>query len=125
MRKPKINITVLKEGKGFSAFTSIRGDFIGTQGYTFNELKINILEAVNLSFEDKGLNYDIEDVHLTLDLASFFEYYKVINAKALSQRLGVNKMLLAQYISGHKKPSPSQTKRIMQGVNKIGRELSE
>jgi len=58
-------------------------------------------------------------------LQSFFDFYKVINAKALSERIGMNKSLLAQYISGKKKPSPDQIKRILNGVNQIGKELSE
>jgi len=37
----------------------------------------------------------------------------------------MNQSLLAQYIKGIKKPSAAQTKRILQGVQKIGRELSE
>jgi hypothetical protein len=31
---------------------------------------------------------------------------------------------LAQYINGTKKPSPAQTKRILEGVQQVGRELS-
>ena len=45
--------------------------------------------------------------------------------KALSERIGMNQSLLAQYIKGIKKPSPAQTKRILSGVREIGRELSE
>jgi hypothetical protein len=37
----------------------------------------------------------------------------------------MNQSLLAQYIRGIKKPSPAQTKRILKGVQQIGRELSE
>jgi len=50
---------------------------------------------------------------------------KVIIAKAFSQRIGMNQSLLAQYIKGIKNPSPAQTKRILEGVQQIGRELSE
>jgi len=125
MIKPKINMTIIKEGKGYSAYASVKGNFIGTQGNTFDILKANVLDAVNLAFENKGYNYAIKDIHFTLDLASFFEFYKVINAKALSERIGMNQSLLAQYIKGNKKPSPMQTRRILQGVQQIGRELSE
>jgi len=37
----------------------------------------------------------------------------------------MNQSLLAQYIKGIKKPSTHQTKRILEGVQQIGRELSE
>ncbi len=49
---------------------------------------------------------------------------KVINAKALSERIGMNQSLLAQY-KRNKKPSDAQVKRILNGVQQIGRELSE
>ena len=69
--------------------------------------------------------YTIDEIKFTLDIQSFFDFYKVINAKALSSRIGMNQSLLAQYISGSKKPSSMQIKRIMNGVQQIGRELSE
>jgi hypothetical protein len=125
MKKPKINMTVIKEDTGYSANTLIENNFIATEGNTFDELKINILEAVNLTFEGTGLLYNIDEIKFTYDLKSFFDFYKVINAKALSERIGMNQSLLAQYIKGNKKPSSSQTKRILQGVQQIGRELSE
>jgi hypothetical protein len=51
------------------------------------------LEAVNLALEDKGLVYTIDEIRFTLDMQSFFEFYKVINAKALSERIGMNQSL--------------------------------
>jgi len=125
MKKTKIIITVVKEDVGYSASTMAEGNFIATEGNTFDELKSNILEAVNLAYEEKGYSYDIDEIKFTYDLESFFDFYKVINAKALSQRIGMNQSLLAQYIKGNKKPSITQTKRILQGVQQIGRELSE
>ena len=125
MKKPKINITVIKEDTGYSANTLVENNFIATEGNTFEELKANILEAVNLAFEGKGFIYNINEIKFSYDLESFFDFYKVINAKALSERIGMNQSLLAQYIKGNKKPSVSQTKRILQGVQQIGRELSE
>ncbi len=65
------------------------------------------------------------DQGFTLDLPSFFEFYKIINAKALSQQIGMNQSLLAQFITGKKRPSPTQTRRILNGVQQIGTELSE
>jgi len=125
MRKPKIKITVTKEETGYSATALISVNFIATEAETFEELKANVLEAINLSFEDKDFVYTIEEIQFEYDLESFFDFYKVINAKALSERIGMNQSLLAQYINGIKKPSITQTKRILQGVQQIGRELSE
>lgn len=125
MKKPKITITVLKEDMGYSATASVENHFIATEAETFEELKTNVLDAVNLTFEDRGLVYIIDEIKFEYDLESFFDFYKVINAKALSERIGMNQSLLAQYIKGIKKPSATQTKRILKGVQQIGRELTE
>ena len=125
MKKPKITFTINKEDTGYSAFASVKENFISTEAETFQELRKNIIEAVNLTFEDKGFEYSIDEIKFELDLQSFFDFYKVINAKALSVRIGMNQSLLAQYIKGIKKPSAQQTKRILNGVQSIGRELAE
>jgi hypothetical protein len=125
MKKPKIIMTVIKENTGYSASTFVKGNFIATEAETFEGLKENVLEVVNLAFEEFGYIYSIDEIQYEYDLASFFDFYKVINAKALSERIGMNQSLLAQYIKGIKKPSELQTKRILHGVQQIGRELSE
>jgi len=125
MKKPKIIMTILKEDVGYSATGKVNETFIATQGDTFDELKAMVLDAVNLAFEDKGFTYSLDEIQFKYDLESFFDFYKVINAKALSERIGMSQSLLAQYTNGIKKPSPSQTKRILQGVQQIGRELAE
>ena len=89
------------------------------------ELQKMVIDMLNLVFEDLGFTYTIDEVEFTYDLASFFKFYNVINAKALSQRIGMNQSLLAQYIKGIKKPSAEQTRRILNGVQQIGREMSE
>lgn len=125
MRKTIIKVTITKVETGYIASALIGEDFIGTEGDTFDELKTNILEAINLASAEKQIVYGMDEIMLTLDLQSFFDFYKVINAKALSERIHMNQSLLAQYISGKKKPSPDQIKRILTGVQQLGRELME
>ena len=125
MKKPKITMNITKEDLGYSAHALAENISINTQGDTFDELKEMILEAVNLSFEDKDFTYTIDEIEFAYDLKSFFAFYRVINAKALSERIGMNQSLLAQYIKGIKNPSPAQTRRILTGVQQIGKELSE
>ncbi|MBW6535168.1 MAG: helix-turn-helix transcriptional regulator [Mariniphaga sp.] len=125
MRKPKIKVKVIKEDTGYSAYSVVGKNLIATQGETFEELKDMILDAVNLTFEDQAFVYLENELQFEFDLESFFDFYKVINAKALSERIGMNQSLLSQYIKGIKKPSASQTKRILNGVQQIGKELSE
>ena len=117
-------MTIIKEESGYSATASVKEVHINTEGETLEELKENVLEAVNLSFEDKGFAYTANEITLKPDMQSFFDFYKVINAKALSERIGMNQSLLAQYIKGIKKPSPSQAQRILKGVQQVGKELA-
>ena len=123
--KKKITVKILKEEKGYGATARIGEKFIATCGDTFDELKEMILDAVNLAFEEEGYVYSFDEIELIYDMESFFNFYKVINAKALSERIGMNQSLLSQYISGIKKPSAKQAHRILQGVHQIGRELLE
>jgi len=124
MKSSKVNFTIIKEDIGYSASAKIGNFYIATEGENYNDLKNNILEALNLTFEGKK-KYTFNEISYTLDIPSLFEFYKVINAKALSQRISINQSLLAQYISGKKKPSVKQRERIIKGVHDLGKELSE
>ncbi|RYY06735.1 MAG: XRE family transcriptional regulator [Sphingobacteriaceae bacterium] len=119
----KTEIIVEKTKTGYSAYTEKYPVY--TVGSNLDELKSNLLEALNLYFEAENKIFSEADLKITLDLPQFFEFYNVINAKALSERIGMNQSLLAQYIKGIKKPSANQTQRILQGVQQIGRELAE
>lgn len=118
----KIEMTVEKTRTGYSAYAEKFPVY--TVGKSLEELKSNILEALNLHMVRKGKTVGEEDLRITLDLQQFFEFYKVINAKALSERIGMNQSLLAQYIKGIKKPSPKQATRILKGVQQVGKELA-
>ena len=116
---------MIKEDIGYSATSSVDNMFIATEAETYEELKTRILEALNLTFENTGSGYAINDLRFEFDLESFFDFYRVINAKALSERIGMNQSLLAQYIKGIKRPSHAQTRRILNGVHQIGKELTD
>jgi predicted RNase H-like HicB family nuclease len=118
----KISVIIEKTNTGYSAFTEKYP--IYTVGDNLEQLKFNILEALNLYFEGKNKIILESDLKINLDLSQFFEFYKVINAKALSERIGINQSLLAQYISGIKKPSHQQTNKILSGVQQVGKELA-
>jgi predicted RNase H-like HicB family nuclease len=120
--KKKIKIIVEKTKTGFSAYSE---EFpIFTTGRTIPELINNALEATQLNFEEE---YEIshENLKFEIDFAQFFQYYKVLNAKFLAEKIGMNPTLLSQYVQGHKKPSESQTEKILSGIHQIGQELSE
>lgn len=123
----QIRFVVEKTATGYAAYAE---DFdnipVGTTGKTMTELKENIVAAMNLLRSHIGSKQvTMADISIKLDLQQFFEYYKVINARALSERLGMNPTLLSQYAGGKKSPSEKQVARIVQGVRELGRELTE
>ncbi len=124
MNRNRIKVTIVKEDEGFSASANSKGHSVHTEGNSFGELIENMLEALDLATESDQA-HRMEDLRFSYDLKSFFMFYKVLNAKVLSERIGMNQSLLAQYISGKKNPSPRQSRRILNGVRQIGRELSE
>jgi transcriptional regulator with XRE-family HTH domain len=120
--KKKIKIIVEKTKTGFSAYSEEYPIF--TTGRTIPELINNALEATQLNFEEE-FEITHENLKFEIDFAQFFQYYKVLNAKFLAEKIGMNPSLLSQYVQGHKKPSENQTEKILSGIHQIGQELSE
>ena len=119
----KILMTVEKTDTGFSAYSEKYPIF--TTGKTIVELLDNALEATNLFFEDKKTSVSRDNLKFEIDFKQFFQYYKVLNSKFLADKIGMNPTLLSQYVQGHKKPSDSQTEKILSGIHQIGQELAE
>lgn len=121
MAKKKIILTVEKTNTGFSAYAE---DYpIFTTGKTIPELINNAYEATELYFEEEKIKTSV-DIRFEIDFKEFFRYYKVINAKFLAEKIGMNATLLSQYVSGSKKPSAKQSEKILSGIHQIGQELS-
>ena len=121
--KKKIKMVVEKTETGFSAFSEEYPVY--TTGRTITELIDNAFEATNLYFEEQNIQITHENLKFEIDFKQFFQYYKVINSKFLANKIGMNPTLLSQYVQGHKKPSESQTEKILSGIQQIGKELSE
>ncbi|AZB22476.1 XRE family transcriptional regulator [Kaistella haifensis] len=111
---------------GFSAFAEDENLPVFTTGKDFEEIKTNILEALNLYLEHAGKKAaTAENIITKLDLPSFFEFYSIINAKALSKRINMNESLLSQYVNGKKEPSEKQIQKILTGIKDLGKELMQ
>lgn len=122
MAKKKIIMTVEKTDTGFSAYSNDYAIF--TTGQSIPELINSAYEAAEFYFEEENVKVETNDIQFEIDFQQFFKYYKVINAKFLAEKIGMNATLLSQYVSGTKKPSPKQTEKILNGIHKIGQELS-
>jgi predicted RNase H-like HicB family nuclease len=121
--KKKIDMIIEKTKTGFSAYAK---DYpIFTTGKTIADLINNAYEATALYFEEQKIRVTHDNINFEVDFKQFFQYYKVINAKFLAEKIGMNPTLLSQYVQGHKKPSDQQTDKILFGIHQIGRELSE
>ncbi len=119
----KITVTLEKTSTGFSAFAN---DYpVYTTGKDIPELIGNTIEALNLYFEETGTIVKQDNLNFLIDFKQFFQYYKVLNAKFLARKIGINETLLSQYVQGRKKPSDQQTNKILEGIHQIGRELAE
>jgi predicted RNase H-like HicB family nuclease len=119
----KIEVIVERTNTSYSAYSAKYPVY--TVGDSLEQLKANIVEASDLFFEEEGKTVTEDNLKISLDFPQFFKFYEVINAKALSERIGINQSLLAQYIKGIKKPSSLQTQRILKGVKQVGKELAE
>ena len=121
-KKKKITMTVEKTDTGFSAFSE---DYpIFTTGQSIPELINNTYEATEFYFEEESVKVNQSDIKFEIDFKQFFKFYKVLNAKFLAEKIGMNATLLSQYVQGHKKPSAKQTEKILSGIHQIGQELS-
>jgi len=118
----KIILTVEKTDTGFSAYSENYPIF--TTGQSIPELIKNAYEATDFYFEEEKIRIEPNNIKFEIDFNQFFKYYKVINAKFLAEKIGMNASLLSQYVSGNKKPSAKQTEKILNGIHQIGQELS-
>ena len=121
-KSKKIKLIVEKTDTGFSAYSDKYPVF--TTGKSIADLINNAFEATELYFEDQDVKINHSDIKLEIDFQQFFQYYKVLNAKFLAEKIGMNATLLSQYVQGHKKPSDKQTEKILAGIHQIGQELS-
>lgn len=123
MKKPKITAHIMKEESGYSVVATVKNSFIASQADTYEELKTNFLEAVNLTFQGT-FEYEAQEIIYEMDIASFFDSFPYLNVSAVADRIGINKSLLAQYANGTKKPAPKQAQRILIGIQQLGNELA-
>ena len=116
---------VEKTNTGFSAFAADDNLPVGTTGSSFEELKSNILDAINTYFDFKEKpEVTVDQIVTQMDLQSFFEFYPEFNAKGLSKRINMNDSLLSQYITGAKTPSKKQVDKILGGIKELGKEVA-
>lgn len=74
----------------------------------------------DVSFE--SFEYDNPE---PVGISRIFLSHPELNASAVGRRLGISQSLMAQYISGTKKPSKERERLILNEIANIGRELQK
>jgi hypothetical protein len=71
----------------------------------------------------QGINAPNIQFECTYNLAAFFEHFRELKISAIASRAGINANLLQQYVSGNKRASESQAKKIEMAVHHLANEL--
>ena len=97
---------------------------LGGYGESVEEAKDDFHTCIREAFE---LNPDVPvedaDVEYHYDIQSFFNYFDYINGGALARYIGINESQLRQYKNGLAYPNEKTTRKILDAIHTIGREL--
>lgn len=104
-----------------------------TCGNNKNEVEKNLRALIKDFIKHEGVNSkrwkNIDANQLIFeyvyDLAAFFDTYDTVKITPIAKKAGVNESLLRQYVTGVKKASAVQAKKIEMAVHTLGKELSE
>ena len=90
-------------------------------------------QRANYQADEFGLHWEDIDEDLsfegffnkpeTTDLYKLFMSHPELNVSAVARRTGISQSLMAQYISGKKKPSEARATLILDTIHRIGLEL--
>jgi predicted RNase H-like HicB family nuclease len=127
----KLLILVEKTGTGYSSFIPVIPG-IASSGDTFDELRENVKEALDLYVETsreygdplpeilKG-EYVLE---FKFDIQSFLQWMSsVMSQRGLAEIASMNESLISQYASGIKKPGPKQLHRLETAIHRFADDL--
>jgi len=124
-----IKVTIERGADNYGGYSENVPGIYGA-GDTVNEVKQNIMEAIELLKEnnsDENIPDELKGeykLHFHLDLVSLLSYYKGIFTNAALERItGINQKQLQHYSTGLKKPRIQQRKKIENALHNLGEEL--
>lgn len=116
-----VQFLIEKVEDGYTAYAK---DYsILTEADTLKEVYEEAEEALEVQLEETGESREDFQLEFKYDFPTLFEVYRVVNVAALSERIGINKSLISQYINGKKEPSVKQKQKIENGLHDFAREL--
>lgn len=126
-----LKIIIERADSNYSAYIDGIDGIIAT-GQTVDEIKTNMIEAINALIEEcKELGCEIPeelrgdyDFNFKMDVKSLLEFYSGIFSKAGLERItGINQKQLWHYASGNRNPRPEQSMKLESALHKLGEEL--
>ena len=128
----KMKVTIEKQSDGtYIAYNTEENEssLIGT-GATVSEAKDDFFNSIQEVIEtleamgEKVPDYLLGEPEFKFDLASFFEYYSILNVSAFARFVGINDALMRQYKKGNTYISESQLSKIERGIHTLGQEFA-
>jgi hypothetical protein len=126
-------VQIVREDHQFAAQVKAPGFLFTTGGSSVPAVLENLRNLVDDYLAHEGKNHAQwqgvrpADLHFecTYDLTAFFEHFKELKISAIAARAGINPNLLQQYVSGNKRASESQAKKIEAAVHHLANELRQ
>ena len=103
-----------------------------TVGNNINDVTDNLRDLVAdyIAHEGQALAHwqhvDAKDIAFTYeyDLTALFEVFDSIKINSVATLAGLNQSLMRQYVTGKKRPSERQAKKIEEAIRQLGQRLS-
>lgn len=129
IEKQRITITIEKGVDQYGAWVEEIPGIYGS-GDTVNEVKQNILEAINIYKKHNEIIPEIFekdfDILWQFDTASLLQYISKVFTKSGIERItGINQKQLGHYSTGLKKPRKNQIEKIDLGIRKFVDDLQQ
>ncbi|MBK9932540.1 MAG: hypothetical protein IPP04_22140 [Saprospiraceae bacterium] len=117
----KIEIIIEKTKTGYSAYAKKYAVY--TVGKKLVKLKSNMVEALNLHFEDQGIVISESDLKNSRSSSlSFLNFIKLLMQSLIRKNRYQSKFISSIYC-GLKKPSTKQSNRILKEVQNVAKNL--
>jgi len=116
---------------GFGAYVKAPGFLFTTEGDSVEQVVRQLRDLVADYLRHEGRQspewqgIEADDLHFDcyFDLKAFFEHFRELKISAIATRAGLNPNLVQQYVSGNKKASESQVKKLERAVQELADEL--
>ena len=128
MTTKKVIAIVEASSTGFGVYSDSLPGITG-YGKTVDKAKMDFysaLEETVKSYKKDKLPKELKgkfNFVFKYDIASIFDYFGMLDATGLAEKIGMNASLLRQYKSGHALASDKQKQKIQDGLHALGREL--